>query len=224
MLLDLAGVLRRRQCDERILERRSVTTEAPDGHPTSESTFERASNGSAIGGGAGDGEGPACATPRRGGPTANATAIAATANEKQRSSERSYAPIRATGAAIIPPRKSQSEEALRSRRANLVGPMRRELVTLHGRVQGVGFRERVSRSRAVHAVSGTVRNVTDGRALEINVEGEAPQSTRSVAALVARRPYFARVDQLERRPLAPRGSSASLARLRCGAQMPAYHS
>jgi hydrogenase maturation factor HypF (carbamoyltransferase family) len=83
--------------------------------------------------------------------------------------------------------------------------MKRELVTLHGRVQGVGFRERVIEIARGHAVAGTVRNVTAGRALEIDVEGEPGAVDAFVAAVVAKRPYFARVEHLDRRPLEPRG-------------------
>jgi acylphosphatase len=85
--------------------------------------------------------------------------------------------------------------------------MVRELVTLHGRVQGVGFREQVLAIARAHAVAGTVRNVTSSRTLEIDVEGDETAVDAFVAAVVARPPSFARVDHVERRPLAPRGVS-----------------
>jgi acylphosphatase len=83
--------------------------------------------------------------------------------------------------------------------------MKRELVTLRGRVQGVGFRERVIEIARAHGVAGSVRNITAGRALEIDVEGSERAVDAFIAAAVAGRPYFARVDHLERRSLEPRG-------------------
>jgi acylphosphatase len=84
--------------------------------------------------------------------------------------------------------------------------MRRELVTLRGRVQGVGFREQVLAIARGHAVAGTVRNVTSGRAVEIDVEGDDAAVEGFVAAVIARPPSFARVDHVERRTLALRGA------------------
>lgn len=85
--------------------------------------------------------------------------------------------------------------------------MKREVVTLHGRVQGVGFREQVLAIARSHPVAGTVRNLSAGRALEINVEGDAPAVDAFVTAVVEGRPYFARIDHVERRSLPPRGAS-----------------
>jgi acylphosphatase len=66
--------------------------------------------------------------------------------------------------------------------------MKRAIVTLHGRVQGVGFRERVLQIARGHDVAGTVRNLRAGYLLEIDVEGEDGA-----------------VDGVHRRPEEPRG-------------------
>lgn len=83
--------------------------------------------------------------------------------------------------------------------------MKREVITLHGRVQGVGFRERVVQIARDHAVAGTVRNLRAGYLLEIDVEGEASEVDAFVDGVIERRPYLARIDGVHRRPEQPRG-------------------
>jgi hydrogenase maturation factor HypF (carbamoyltransferase family) len=85
--------------------------------------------------------------------------------------------------------------------------VKREIVTLRGRVQGVGFRERVIEVACAHRVAGTVRNLGAGNALEIDVEGDDLAVEAFVAAVVEKRPFFARIDTVERRPADLRGVS-----------------
>jgi len=81
----------------------------------------------------------------------------------------------------------------------------RLLVRLTGRVQGVGFRDRILDIAADHEVHGTVRNVRAGEALEIDVEGEAGDIERFLADVLAHPPTFARVASVERTVLEPSG-------------------
>jgi len=46
------------------------------------------------------------------------------------------------------------------------------LATVHGRVQGVNFRFFVLRNARALGIKGYVRNLSDGRALEVYAEGE----------------------------------------------------
>jgi acylphosphatase len=84
--------------------------------------------------------------------------------------------------------------------------MKREIVVLHGRVQGVGFRERVVELARNHAVAGTVRNLTAGRVVEIDVEGDEGAVDAFVAEVLERKPFFAHVAAVERRPAATLGA------------------
>jgi acylphosphatase len=54
-----------------------------------------------------------------------------------------------------------------------------------GRVQGVGFRMTTQRIAGQHAVTGFVRNLSDGQ-VEVVVAGEAEEIDRFLAALSAR--------------------------------------
>jgi len=80
-----------------------------------------------------------------------------------------------------------------------LGPrVRRVILTLTGRVQGVGFRYRVISLAAGHPVDGTVRNVRGAQALEIDVQGEAAAVERFIADVLAHPPSLARVDAVAR--------------------------
>ena len=85
--------------------------------------------------------------------------------------------------------------------------MKREVITLVGRVQQVGFREAVLAVARRFAVAGYVYNLRAKRALEIDVEGEPDVVDAFVDAVVAEKPYMARVDGVSRRPAEPRGLS-----------------
>jgi acylphosphatase len=81
----------------------------------------------------------------------------------------------------------------------------REIVILSGRVQGVGFRDRVSEIARRFAVAGTVRNVVAGSRLEIDVEGADEEVKAFLAAVLAGPPRAADVQHVERRSAVPRG-------------------
>ena len=83
--------------------------------------------------------------------------------------------------------------------------MKRELVVLSGRVQGVGFRETVVAIARRFDVAGSVRNERDGRRLTIDVEGEPQDVDAFVRTVLAERPPYARIDDVERSAAAPRG-------------------
>lgn len=82
--------------------------------------------------------------------------------------------------------------------------MRREILVLYGRVQAVGFRERVLEIARRFPVSGTVRNLRDG-GLEIDVEGEDDAIQRFRTTVLMNAPRLARVDHSTRSDAEPRG-------------------
>ena len=73
--------------------------------------------------------------------------------------------------------------------------MHRLQVTLHGRVQGVGFRAFVARLARTHGVRGEVRNAGDG-AVEIVAEA-GPEKLESFLEEVRVGPSLARVERVE---------------------------
>ena len=83
--------------------------------------------------------------------------------------------------------------------------LEREVVRLTGRVQGVGFRDRVIDIAESYDVAGTVRNIRRSESLEIDVEGEPGEVERFIAAVLANPPTFARVLQVERSAAVPLG-------------------
>ena len=67
---------------------------------------------------------------------------------------------------------------------------------VRGRVQGVGFREFVLNRARFLAVSGYVRNLPDGRSLEVVAEGSRPELEQLLEYL-REGPRLARVDAVE---------------------------
>jgi len=64
-----------------------------------------------------------------------------------------------------------------------------------GRVQGVGFRYHTLRIAREFEVSGTVRNLSDGR-VELEAEGEEPEVRAFLAEVAARlAPFIRQVQQ-----------------------------
>jgi acylphosphatase len=80
----------------------------------------------------------------------------------------------------------------------------RTIVTLGGRVQGVGFRYTVMRISKRYDVAGTVRNVRAGERVEIDVEGPADVVDAFVQNILDQPPRGARIDSVERRSAEPR--------------------
>ena len=79
--------------------------------------------------------------------------------------------------------------------------MIRRRVTVHGRVQAVGFRLAVARTAAARATGGWVRNAPDGT-VEAVFEGE-PEAVESLVRFCRHGPRGAeveRVDILDERP------------------------
>jgi acylphosphatase len=68
---------------------------------------------------------------------------------------------------------------------------------IHGRVQGVFFRDSVRRTATEHGVSGWAENLPDG-SVEVVLEGE-PAAVRAVATFCRQGPRHARVDRVEER-------------------------
>lgn len=83
--------------------------------------------------------------------------------------------------------------------------MVREVVRIRGRVQAVGFRDRVLDIAGDHRVAGTVRNLRADEALEIDVEGEPGEVERFIEDVLAHPPTFARIAAVDRERRAPRG-------------------
>jgi acylphosphatase len=71
----------------------------------------------------------------------------------------------------------------------------RRRVTVHGRVQGVGFRYSVARAATARAVNGWVRNRPDG-AVEGVFEGQ-PDAVESLVRLCEEGPRGATVERVE---------------------------
>lgn len=81
----------------------------------------------------------------------------------------------------------------------------RRIVRVHGRVQGVGFRMDAAAAANRLGIAGTVRNLLDGT-VEADVEGSG-QAVESMIAHLREGPRSARVDGLDVRRAAPRGTS-----------------
>jgi acylphosphatase len=56
-------------------------------------------------------------------------------------------------------------------------------VLVHGRVQGVYFRDFTSRKAREGGLSGYVKNLSDGRTVEVYAEGEKPELEKLVSHL-----------------------------------------
>lgn len=72
----------------------------------------------------------------------------------------------------------------------------RKRVVVHGRVQGVGFRVSAQEAAWRLDLHGWVRNLRDGRRLEVVVEGD-PRSVETFVAWLADGPPHAQVERLE---------------------------
>ena len=81
-------------------------------------------------------------------------------------------------------------------------PVRRRLL-LHGRVQGVFFRDSIRQRARREGVSGWARNCTDGT-VEVVLEGAEP-AVASVAAFCEVGPVHASVQSVETRSQQPEG-------------------
>ena len=68
--------------------------------------------------------------------------------------------------------------------------------TVHGMVQGVGFRFYVRRIARELDLTGYVRNTADGRAVEVQAEGERDNLDQAVTLLQIG-PRMSRVDKIE---------------------------
>lgn len=74
---------------------------------------------------------------------------------------------------------------------------------IHGRVQGVWFRDSVRRIATEHGVSGWAENLPDG-SVEVVLEGE-PDAVRAVAAFCREGPVHAQVDDVDERQVPVEG-------------------
>src|SRR5690242_9586463 len=81
--------------------------------------------------------------------------------------------------------------------------MERRAITVHGIVQGVGFRPFVYGLASRLALGGFVKNRTGG--ILIEVEGEGRSVDRFLSELATRPPPLAHIDQLSWEWLAPQG-------------------
>jgi len=79
-------------------------------------------------------------------------------------------------------------------------------VIVHGRVQGVFFRDTTRRQASSRGVAGWVRNRLDGT-VEAVFEGD-PEAVESMVALCREGPRGARVEQVEVHEEDPEGLSA----------------
>lgn len=74
--------------------------------------------------------------------------------------------------------------------------MKRLQAVIHGRVQGVGFREFVRHQAVSRGLCGYVRNGDDGRSVEVVAEGDDPALAALLEALYTG-PRFARVERVD---------------------------
>lgn len=82
--------------------------------------------------------------------------------------------------------------------------MIRRRIVVSGRVQGVFFRDTCRRVAAEHGVSGSARNLPDGR-VEVIVEG-SPEAVEAVVAWCRHGPAGATVTDVEVNQEEPRGA------------------
>ena len=83
--------------------------------------------------------------------------------------------------------------------------MTRRRVTVHGRVQGVFFRDTTRRLAAARGIAGWVRNRPDGT-VEAVFEGER-EGVEAMVAFCSEGPRGASVDRIEAREEEPEGLS-----------------
>jgi acylphosphatase len=93
-------------------------------------------------------------------------------------------------------------QALRDRRTDrkngcMSAPSVRLRLQIHGRVQGVWFRDSVRRIATARGVSGWAENLPDG-SVEAVLEGD-PDAVGAVAAFCRQGPTNARVDHVDER-------------------------
>lgn len=77
---------------------------------------------------------------------------------------------------------------------------------IHGRVQGVFFRDGIRRCAERHGVTGSARNRADGT-VEAWLEG-TPEAVQAVEAFCRRGPDGARVERVDGADAAPVGAAA----------------
>ena len=82
--------------------------------------------------------------------------------------------------------------------------MKRTKITIHGRVQGVGFRETVRREALRVGVAGSVENCPDGSVAAV-FEGD-PDAVDKLVELCRNGPLGARVTRVDEAEEQPRGS------------------
>jgi len=85
-------------------------------------------------------------------------------------------------------------------------PLTRRHLTVHGRVQGVGFRWFVKESAEALGVTGWVRNLKDG-SVEAETEG-APEKLDELERLLRSGNPLARVDKIETKPAPVKNETA----------------
>jgi acylphosphatase len=85
----------------------------------------------------------------------------------------------------------------------MTAPPTRLRLSIHGRVQGVWFRDSVRRAAAEHDVSGWAENRPDG-SVEAVLEG-APDAVQAVAAFCRRGPRHARIERVDEHQERPEG-------------------
>jgi acylphosphatase len=99
-------------------------------------------------------------------------------------------------------------QALRDRRTDrknacMSPSLTRLRLQIHGRVQGVWFRDSVRRTATEHGVSGWAENRRDG-SVQAVLEGE-PDAVAAVAAFCRQGPAHAQVDLVEEHEEPPEG-------------------
>ena len=74
-------------------------------------------------------------------------------------------------------------------------------VTVHGRVQGVGFRMFVQQHASELGLTGWIRNMEDG-SVEMEIQGD-PEKVDKLSVLIREGNYFIKVKELKFEPIEP---------------------
>lgn len=83
----------------------------------------------------------------------------------------------------------------------------RTIVIFYGDVHGVGFRDTVVARSENFSIAGTVRNLHNEQALEIDIEGLPKVVESFIQDIVLHRPNGSRIERIEQRKAKPLGRS-----------------
>lgn len=83
----------------------------------------------------------------------------------------------------------------------------RTIIIFYGHVHGIGFRDAVVARSKNFSVAGTVRNIYNENALEIDIEGSPAVVDSFIQDIVHHQPHGSRIERIEQRRAKPLGRS-----------------